>query len=126
MGNIAQVKQQIRLQEWAQEIEACQASGLTVAEWCKKNNIKTKNYYYHLKVVREHSLATLPEELKAKMQEETKSEPVVFKKLEVEEPVAKTTAPIVIHLKDSIVVVPSGMSSETLEAVLLALKKYAG
>ena len=62
MNEIAQVKRQMRIAEWAREIEECQASGLSIVDWCRQNNIKTKTYYYHLKMVREHSLESIPEE----------------------------------------------------------------
>ena len=126
MNEIAQVKRQMRIAEWAREIEECQASGLSIVDWCRQNNIKTKTYYYHLKMVREHSLESIPEELRERIVEEAKAESIVLKKLEVKEPETRTLSPIVIHLKDSIVEVPEGMSAGTLEAVFTALKKYAG
>lgn len=123
MDNITLVKQQIRLKEWATQVADCQSSGLTVEEWCRQHNMNVKTYYYRLRTVRKHALDNVPKDMLPDAEEE---DLVVFKKLEVKAPEIKTTAPIVIHLKDSIVEVPSGMSSETLEAVLLALKKYAG
>ena len=32
------------------------SSGMTVSEWCRTNNIAPKNYYYHLRRVREFFL----------------------------------------------------------------------
>ena len=46
---LAAVKQDVRLREWAEQLEAQQASGLTVQQWCAENGIKPKTYYYHLK-----------------------------------------------------------------------------
>ena len=53
---ITAVKQEVRLREWSAQIEAQQASGLTVLQWCAENGIKPKTYYYHLKKVREQFL----------------------------------------------------------------------
>ena len=54
----------MRLQEWSAQIEAQQASGLTVRQWCAENGIKSNTYYHRLKRVREQylqsSLAIVP------------------------------------------------------------------
>ena len=57
---LATVKQEVRLQEWSAQIEAQQASGLTVQKWCMENGVKPKTYYYHLKKVREQFLDSSP------------------------------------------------------------------
>ena len=57
---LAAVKQDVRLQEWSAKIEAQQASGLTVQQWCMENGIKPKTYYYHLRKVREQFLDSSP------------------------------------------------------------------
>ena len=50
---ITAVKQDVRLREWVEQLEAQQASGLTVPQWCAENGIKTKSFYYRLRRVRE-------------------------------------------------------------------------
>ena len=57
---LAAVKQDVRLQEWSAQIEAQQASGLTVQQWCTENGIKPKTYYYHLRRVREQFFDSSP------------------------------------------------------------------
>ena len=57
---LAAVKQDVRLQEWSAQIEAQQASVLTVQQWCMENGIKPKTYYYHLRKVREQFLDSSP------------------------------------------------------------------
>ena len=49
---ITAVKQDVRLREWAEQLEAQQASGLTVPQWCAENGIKTKSFYCRLRRVR--------------------------------------------------------------------------
>lgn len=45
---LATVKRDLRLQEWSAQIEAQQASGLTIREWCAENGIKPNTYYNRL------------------------------------------------------------------------------
>ena len=49
---ISEVKQEIRLREWSEQIERQQSSGMSVEQWCIENGIKSKTYYYRLKRVR--------------------------------------------------------------------------
>ena len=39
---ITAVKQDVRLREWAAQLEVQQASGMTVQKWCEENRIKSK------------------------------------------------------------------------------------
>ena len=50
---IMAVKKQVRLENWASEVESCTTSGLTVQQWCRENGMSPKTYYYHLHKVRE-------------------------------------------------------------------------
>ena len=50
---IMAVKQQVRLENLAAEVESRTSSGLTVQQWCRDNGISPKTYYYHLRRVRE-------------------------------------------------------------------------
>lgn len=52
MNEIAIVKKGIMEKEWAEKIQCCRESGLTVSEWCRENNINLKTYYYHLRKIR--------------------------------------------------------------------------
>jgi len=54
-----EVKRQIRLREWAAQIEDCRQSGLTVNQWCAENGIHKKTYYNRMKRVREELLETM-------------------------------------------------------------------
>ena len=57
---IMAVKQQVRLENWAAEVESCAASGLTVQQWCRDNGMSPKTYYYHLRKVRESIIESEP------------------------------------------------------------------
>ena len=57
---IVAVKQEVRLQEWAGQIEAQRASGMTVRQWCAENGINVKTYYHRLRRVREQCVESMP------------------------------------------------------------------
>lgn len=57
---ITAVKEEVRLRDWAAQIEAQKASGMTVQRWCEENGIKPKTYYYHLRKLREKCVASAP------------------------------------------------------------------
>ena len=54
----SQVAAQIRLNQWALEVQACinRPQDMTVDEWCEQHNIKKANYYWRLKRVRQACL----------------------------------------------------------------------
>ena len=53
------IKNQIRLQEWASQINAQRRSGMKVREWCEAAGIGYKNFYYRLRRVQEELLEAL-------------------------------------------------------------------
>ena len=57
---LATVKREMQLQEWSAQIEAQQASGLTIREWCAENGIKPNTYYNRLRKVREQYVENTP------------------------------------------------------------------
>lgn len=63
MKSTAMIAQQFRLQKWAEQIKDCnnRPHGMTVDEWCEKNDVTKANYYYRLKRVRQVYLETIPE-----------------------------------------------------------------
>ena len=57
---IVAVKREVQLQEWAAQIEAQRASGMTVQQWCAENGINVKTYYHRLRRVREQCVESMP------------------------------------------------------------------
>lgn len=57
---ITAVKREVQLRDWAAQIAAQQASGMTVQKWCVENGINPKTYYYHLRKLREKCVASAP------------------------------------------------------------------
>lgn len=57
---ITNVKRDVQLQEWTEQIKAQQESGMTVTAYCAQNGINIKTYYYHLRKIRERCLGSEP------------------------------------------------------------------
>lgn len=53
MNEIASVKNEVKLAQWAEMVRQRNESGLTVTDWCKQNGINLKTYYYRLKRIRQ-------------------------------------------------------------------------
>ena len=121
MDKIANVKSQLRLQQWAQIISDCQASDMTVVAWCEANNINIKSYYYWLRKVRNHTLEQMPQ-LTENLPVPTEDDPVTFKRLDIQTPVPEAAAAVIIRLPNATVEVNEGTSQQTVQAVLMALQ----
>lgn len=61
-GTISRVKREVGLVVWAERVKECQSSGLAVAEYCRRNGINIKTYYYHLRKLREQLCSELEEQ----------------------------------------------------------------
>ena len=51
---IAEIKEQVQLDRWQQQIEERQNAGLSIAAFCEQHGISKATYYYRLRKVREH------------------------------------------------------------------------
>ena len=60
MDEIKQVKKSIQTQNWENMILDRQCSGLTVEQWCARENISKSVYYYHLRKVRQSYCEQIP------------------------------------------------------------------
>lgn len=45
MPTIGEVKTELRHREWAEQIQECQSSGMTVTAWCKEKGISQHTYW---------------------------------------------------------------------------------
>ena len=117
MDEVTCAKNKFRMDQWAELIRQCQASGMNVNDWCAANGVTHDAYYYWLRKLRkvameQTGLARIP----------NGSLPVTFKKLEVTTPVSVTQAAVIVRLLSATLEVQNGVSRQTVEAVLLALK----
>ena len=53
MNEIARIKNEVKLKQWAEMVQCRNESGLIVADWCRQNGVNLKTYYYRLKRVRQ-------------------------------------------------------------------------
>ena len=60
MEDVLAVRDEYRLQRWAEIIRECQASGLTNREFCTQRGIPEKKYYYWLRKLRKTAAASMP------------------------------------------------------------------
>ena len=52
MGEMLQVRNEYRLQQWAEIIRDCQSSGMKVKAYCEQHGVSEKSYYYYLRKIR--------------------------------------------------------------------------
>ena len=118
MDQVTKVRKYFKREQWKSLITECQSSGMTVTSWCKANGIVEQTYYKNLKKLREEICESLP----ATFDVSEAEKPTVFKKLEVQSPVSATQAAVIIHLPNATLEIQNGATTQTVEAVLLALK----
>ena len=53
MSEALEARNRYRMEEWAQIISQCRASGLSNREFCRRNGIPEKTFYYRLRKLRE-------------------------------------------------------------------------
>ena len=56
MDTIESVKKRVRYQKWQEMYEAYLSSGQSVIEWCAKNGISKKTFYYRLRKIRNEAI----------------------------------------------------------------------
>ena len=61
MGDILAVRHEYRQIQWAAVIQECKASGLTNKEYCIRHGLSEKSFYFWLKKLRTHIVASAPE-----------------------------------------------------------------
>ena len=125
MDIVTGTKMRFRKEQWKNFIRDREASGLSVAAWCKQNGFAQSTYFKWLHRIRLEACQSLPE-IQAVA-------PVPFVKVESNEelqvsapqplPVVQPAATIQIHLRNAEITIPDGTSPRTIRAALLALKE---
>lgn len=97
----------VRHRHWANIIKAANNSNMTRAEFCSKNGIKLKTFYYY-----QHKLRTKAYELFADDQ------PVPLVEIPIQQPEGSSLNPVaVICIRDVTVEVTNGISESTLMSI---------
>ena len=125
MDIVTGTKMRFRKEQWKNFIRDREASGLSVAAWCKQNGFAQSTYFKWLHRIRLEACQSLPE-IQAVV-------PVPFVKVESNEvlqvsapqplPVVQPAATIQINLLNAEITIPDGTSPRTIRAALLALKE---
>lgn len=109
---ISLVKQRVSNEVWAERIHDCRASGLTVAEYCRQNELAPKTYYYHLRKLREQLCCGFEEQTEMQT-------PVRIGEL----PSTVRSATVTVCDVSGITVeIEDGTSVETIKTIIQALK----
>ena len=119
MDQVTEVKKEFRKEQWQSLIREQQNSQMTVKAFCQSKGVSSSTYYKQLRKLREETIKSLPITVPQKANEQ----PVEFMPLEIKSPIPQTKAAVIIHLPSATIEIPDGMSPQTVEAVLIALKK---
>ena len=103
MGDILQVRNEYRKQQWVQIIRECQSSGLSNKEYCRQQGISEKSYYYWLRKLRKAAAEGIPQIV------------------EVEPPAEADK--VNIRFRGAELTLPAGTDAEAIAAVLRSLQQ---
>jgi transposase-like protein len=116
MDKVTLTKAEFRLRQWTKIIQDCQASNLTVTNWCNQNNIGAKTYYYWLRKLRlkscEETELSLP----------TKKQAIIPLQLSSLQGTASANPVVTIHIGSASIDIVDGTSQSMIEAVLMSLR----
>ena len=104
MGDVIQVRNEYRKQQWTQIIRECQSSGLSNKEYCQQQGISEKSYYYWLRKLRNAAAGSLPQIV------------------EMEAPAAIEDR-VYIRFRGAELTLPAGTDVEAIAAVLRSLQQ---
>ena len=73
MADVLAVRDEYRLQGWAEIVKECQVSGLTNREFCAQRGISEKTYYYWLRKLRQTAAASMSTPQLVRLEERSES-----------------------------------------------------
>lgn len=119
---LQKVKHELKVEEWRRHVYECRNSGQSIRSWCKEHHICPQTYYRWQRAVWDAGTQTLPERSKrpsVMKQDET----AVFAECRLPAPVQSAPAAAVILRLDTVTLeIQNGVSPETMETVLRAVK----
>jgi hypothetical protein len=119
----ATLSRQLRYQRWAEEIKSCENRpiGMSVAQWCRDNNIKEPTYYTHLHKVKECVLDSIPVESEQSLSLMQESKPAF---VELPMPQPSNNQPIVtITCGNATLEITENISDEFLARIIRAISR---
>ena len=103
MESVIQIRNEYRKQQWAQIIRECQSSGLSNKEYCQRQGISEKTYYYWLRKLRSEAAEGIPQIV------------------EVEPPAIEDK--VYIRFRGAELALPAGTDVDAIAAVLRSLQQ---
>ena len=120
-NGIAAARHESLLKIWKQRIVECKNSGLTVAQWCKQNQIGIKTYYYWQPKVWERETKIL------KTAEETGAVSLPTQFAQINLPAAApelSQADVVLHYNDWSIELRNSVSPVLLNRIMQMVMKH--
>ena len=109
---------EIRLAQWEPIVKECNASGLSVAAWCRENNISAKKFYYWQRRLRAALTGeTTPDAPNFQPPSVAKKNTIVELPTPVITPVT-TIAPVVLHLNGYTVEINNDATPELITTIM--------
>lgn len=119
---LQKVKHELKVEEWRKLIYECRNSGQTIRTWCNERHISPQTYYRWQRAVWDAGTQNLLEESK-RQSVMTQDETTVFAEYRMPAPVQSApAAAVILHLAGVTLEIQNGVSPETVEAVLRAVK----
>lgn len=119
---LQKVKHELKVEEWRRLIYECRNSGQTIRTWCKERHISTQTYYRWQRAVWDAETQNLLEGAK-QQSAMTQDETAVFAECRMPAPVQSApAAAVILHLNTITLEIQNGVSPETVETVLRAVK----
>ena len=103
MESVIQIRNEYRKQQWTQIIRECQSSGLSNKEYCQRQGISEKTYYYWLRKLRSEAAEGIPQIV------------------EVEPPAIEDK--VYIRFRGAELALPAGTDVDAIAAVLRSLQQ---
>lgn len=109
MADVLAVRNELRMQNWMDIIRECRESGLSNREFCTRQGISEKTYYYWLRKIRSSAAETLEPQL-VRLQEAHSSRPEHM---------------IHIHYGETELKLPENVDLKAVSILLNALRQHA-
>lgn len=103
------MKSEERMEVWRKRIEACQSSGLSIAQWCRENKVNPSAYYHWRK--------------RLSVSSPSFADPAGWVQVHVREEDRTSKSPILIRLGDVIIEVSQGFDPRLLHDVVRVLSQ---
>ena len=126
---LQEVKHQMNLREWSEQIKAREESGLNVTKWCTEQGISKTSYYYRLNKVQEEYLNALESANKYQMDGLSgkarshileQNEPTVFAAFPMPQ---NKSAAVTVRIGGCVIDIQNGADSTVVEQVLKAVSR---